>query len=118
MRGLTATKLEAFRKKYYTARNIVVSVVGRVNPAEDMKIISKYFGEVPAGSVVSLPAGEWRDVRNPKGGPAEFVIASNGDGRCPIEWSPTLVKAARDLGYVLDASGCVAPRELVERHFG
>ena len=74
--------------------------------------------EVPAGSVVSLPAGEWRDVRNPKGGPAEFVIASNGDGRCPIEWSPTLVKAARDLGYVLDASGCVAPRELVERHFG
>lgn len=50
IKSLTATKLEAFRKKYYTARNIVISVVGRVNPEDDMKVISKYFGEVPTGS--------------------------------------------------------------------
>jgi mannose-6-phosphate isomerase-like protein (cupin superfamily) len=74
--------------------------------------------EIPAGSVVSLPAGEWRDIRNPSGQPIEVVMASQGDGRCPIEWSATDVAAARSLGAVLDASGCIAPRGLVERNFG
>ena len=49
IRALTATKLDAFRKKYYTPKNIVVSVVGRVNPEEDMKVISEYFGAIPKG---------------------------------------------------------------------
>ncbi|NDF53263.1 MAG: cupin domain-containing protein [Proteobacteria bacterium] len=74
--------------------------------------------EIPAGSVVSLPAGEWRDVRNPNGGTVEVLVASQGDGRCPIEWSLPLVNAAREHGFVVDANGCVAPRSLVERNFG
>lgn len=49
IRALTATKLDVFRKKYYTPKNIVVSVVGRVNPEEDMKVISEYFGAIPKG---------------------------------------------------------------------
>ena len=52
IRSLTATKLEEFRQKYYTPRNIVVSVVGRVDPKEDMKTIAKYFGEIPEGREV------------------------------------------------------------------
>jgi predicted Zn-dependent peptidase len=52
IRGLTATELEAFRKKYYVPSNIVVSVVGRVNPAEDMKLISKYFGAIPTAPAI------------------------------------------------------------------
>jgi predicted Zn-dependent peptidase len=67
IRGLTATKLEAFRQKYYTPRNIVVSVVGRIDPKEDMKVIAKYFGEIPEGReivrdipVEAEPQGERR----------------------------------------------------------
>lgn len=67
IRGLTATKLEEFRKRYYTAQNIVVSVVGRVNPEEDMKVIRQYFGALPDGAEVvrdipveSEPEGERR----------------------------------------------------------
>ena len=52
IRSLTATKLEEFRKRYYTAKNIVVSVVGRVNPEEDMKVIREYFGALPDGAEV------------------------------------------------------------------
>lgn len=52
IRSLTATKLEQFRQKYYTPRNIVVSVVGRIDPKEDMKTIARYFGEIPEGNEV------------------------------------------------------------------
>lgn len=67
IRSLTATKLEEFRKKYYVPSNIVVSVVGRVNPEEDMKVIAKYFGAMPKGPeivrdipVEAEPEGERR----------------------------------------------------------
>jgi predicted Zn-dependent peptidase len=52
LRRLTATKLEEFRKRFYTPRNIVVSVVGRVDPVEDMKVISEYFGAIPTAPEV------------------------------------------------------------------
>lgn len=67
IRGLTATKLDEFRKRYYTPKNIVVSIVGRVNPEEDMKVIREYFGALPKGPEVirdvpveSQPEGERR----------------------------------------------------------
>jgi predicted Zn-dependent peptidase len=67
IRALTATKLDAFRKKYYVPSNIVVSVVGRVTPEEDMKVIKKYFGSIPEAPAVKRdidvepePSGERR----------------------------------------------------------
>jgi Predicted Zn-dependent peptidases len=46
---LTATEAMAFHKKYYAAGNIVISVVGDVDPATAMPILEKYFSRVPAG---------------------------------------------------------------------
>lgn len=48
LKSLTATQLEAFRKRYYVPRNMVVSIVGRVDPEADMKVIRQYFGALPA----------------------------------------------------------------------
>lgn len=52
IRSLTATRLEAFRKRYYVPSNMVVSIVGKVNPERDMPVIKKYFGRIPAGPAV------------------------------------------------------------------
>lgn len=52
IRALSATKLDTFRKRYYVPSNIVVSVVGRVTPEEDMKVIKEYFGSLPTGPAI------------------------------------------------------------------
>ncbi len=44
----SATDAQNFFDKYYVASNMVVTVVGDVNPAVAMPIIEKYFGRLPA----------------------------------------------------------------------
>jgi predicted Zn-dependent peptidase len=58
IRSLTATQLEEFRKRFYVPSNIVVSLVGRVDPERDRKVVEQYFGAIPTGAdiVRSLPA--------------------------------------------------------------
>lgn len=53
LRSLTATKLEAFRERFYVPSNIVVSIVGKIDVERDMEVIERYFGEVPAGPPVT-----------------------------------------------------------------
>ena len=45
--SFSATDAEAFFHKYYVPSNIVIVVVGDVNPAEAWPIIDKYFGRLP-----------------------------------------------------------------------
>lgn len=53
IRSLTATELENFRKIYYVPSNIVISLVGRVDPDADIKMVEEYFGRIPVGPAVS-----------------------------------------------------------------
>lgn len=46
---VSATEAMAFHKKYYTASNIVVTVVGDVKASEAIPLLEKYFSKVPAG---------------------------------------------------------------------
>lgn len=46
--NVTATEAEAFYKKYYVPSNIVLAVVGDIEPNTLMPIIEKYFGRLPA----------------------------------------------------------------------
>ena len=55
LRGLTATMITEFHKQYYSAENLVVAVVGDVDPDRDMPIIEKYFGKIPGGSLPPRP---------------------------------------------------------------
>ena len=50
LRRITARQLEAFRKQYYIPQNIVISLVGRVDPETDIKVVEEYFGGVATGS--------------------------------------------------------------------
>jgi predicted Zn-dependent peptidase len=46
---ITATEAMDFHKKYYVASNIVVAIVGDVDPKTAMPMLEKYFGRVPGG---------------------------------------------------------------------
>ena len=46
---VTATEASDFHKKYYVPSNIVVAVVGDIDPKTAMPILEKYFGRIPAG---------------------------------------------------------------------
>ncbi len=46
---ITATEAMAFHKKYYAGSNIVVAVVGDVDPKTAMPMLEKYFSKVPGG---------------------------------------------------------------------
>jgi predicted Zn-dependent peptidase len=46
---ITATEAMEFHRKYYAASNLVVAIVGDVDPKTAMPMLEKYFGRVPGG---------------------------------------------------------------------
>ena len=87
IRSITATKLEAFRRRFYVPSNIVVSIVGRVDPEKDLPVIERYFGQLPAGPAVSHEAL----AEGPQEGERKVVIT--------MQASPELIVAYRKPNY-------------------
>ena len=48
LNSFSATDAQHFFDKYYIPSNMVVAVVGDVNPSRSMPIIEKYFGQIPS----------------------------------------------------------------------
>ncbi|HEX4020932.1 MAG TPA: pitrilysin family protein [Acidobacteriaceae bacterium] len=46
---VSATEAAAFHKKYYVPANIVIAVVGDIDPTTALPMLEKYFGPIPAG---------------------------------------------------------------------
>lgn len=66
-----------------------------------------------AGSVVSAPADCWRELSNTGASSATCVVVCAGDERARAEWDPAVAAAALDLGWGHDASGYLAPVDLL-----
>ncbi len=47
---ITATEAMAFHRKYYVGGNIVIAIVGDLDPKTDLPMLEKYFSRVPAGA--------------------------------------------------------------------
>ena len=47
LQSFSATDAKAFFKKYYVPSNMVISIVGDVDPKTAMPIVEKYFGRIP-----------------------------------------------------------------------
>jgi predicted Zn-dependent peptidase len=47
LHSFSATDADEFFRKYYVPANMVIAIVGDVNPAEAWPIIEKYFGQLP-----------------------------------------------------------------------
>ncbi|MEM8923829.1 MAG: cupin domain-containing protein [Actinomycetota bacterium] len=67
------------------------------------------------GSVVSTPPWAWRSIANVGTTTAMVAVVCGGDGPNRPEWAPDVVTAAAEAGWMLDAAGCVAPRDLVKQ---
>lgn len=61
IRSLTASRVEAFRSKYYVPSNMVVSVAGDIDYDRDLETLKKYFGRLPTG-----PQPEHPQIAEPK----------------------------------------------------
>jgi len=46
---ITATEAMAFHKKYYVGGNVVIAIVGDVDPSTELPMLEKYFSRVPGG---------------------------------------------------------------------
>ncbi len=46
---ITATEAMAFHRKFYVGGNIVIAIVGDVDPKTDLPVLEKYFSRVPGG---------------------------------------------------------------------
>jgi predicted Zn-dependent peptidase len=49
LQSISATDAEAFFRTWYVPSNIVLTIVGDVDPAQAWPIVEKYFGRLPAG---------------------------------------------------------------------
>ncbi|MEL7157048.1 MAG: cupin domain-containing protein [Actinomycetota bacterium] len=67
------------------------------------------------GSVLSMPAGVWRELSNPGDQPAIVAVVRQGDQRCPIRWDEAVAAAADHAGWSIDAGGYLAPIGLLAR---
>ncbi len=55
IRRLTATKVEDFRKRYYVPSNMVLALVGDIDPESAIPLVKKYFERIPAGTAPAMP---------------------------------------------------------------
>lgn len=65
------------------------------------------------GSLASIPASAWRDLRNVGTTPARAVIVTGSDSPSRVEWPAETLERAAEAGFGLDAAGYVAPLELL-----
>ena len=84
----------------------------RISYNRDDNRVSRAAAE---GSVVSVPAGCWREFSNPGASSATCVVVCASDERARAEWDPAVVAAALDLGWSHDARGFLAPVDLLGR---
>jgi predicted Zn-dependent peptidase len=49
LQGITHEEAVAFFKKYYVPSNMVIAIVGDVDPKETIRLAQIYFGRIPAG---------------------------------------------------------------------
>jgi quercetin dioxygenase-like cupin family protein len=65
---------------------------------------------------LSVPAGSWRTIKLAEAGDdaatdgtGELLVVNGGDGRVKLEWSPEVIDAAFEAGWMLDPNGYVSP---------
>ena len=72
---LTASMTIDFLREYYVPQNVVVAVVGDIDPKKDLKILEKYFGRLSAG-----PDPKRTDIVEPEQeGQREFVLEADAE---------------------------------------
>lgn len=82
IKRLTASRVDEFRRRYYVPENIVVSVVGDVNPESDIAMIEQYFGRLPTGKTPPRPIVE----EPPQQGERRLVLETKNSPQLAIAY--------------------------------
>jgi predicted Zn-dependent peptidase len=56
--NLSRTKAESFLHRYYAPNNAIVAIIGDIDPAKTIKMVEKYFADIPPGTQVAPVAAE------------------------------------------------------------
>ncbi len=78
-----------------------------LNEDQDVRV------EAAAWDSYSVPANTWRTIEAVGDTTLELVVMTAGDARPAMRWSPKVAHEAAAAGWVLDASGFIAERDLV-----
>lgn len=80
LKNLTATMVTDFQKRFYVPGNIVLSLVGDIDPENDIKIVERYFSRLPNAVVPkkttileSPQEGERRIMLKTKASPQLYI---------------------------------------------
>ncbi len=114
---LTAKATEEFQKSYYGAENIVVSIVGDVDPERDLPILEKYFGRIPRTPV---PA-RTRLVEEPQTGDREVELRLHSSPQVAVAYHKPNYPHPDDAAFTMleeiltGGSTSVLVKQLVEK---
>ena len=78
-----------------------------LNEEQDVRV------EADSWDSYSVPANVWRSIEAVGDTMLELVVMTAGDARPKLHWSPDVARAAAEAGWVLDASGFMAERDLI-----
>ena len=73
LNAATLQEFMAFYKKYYVPNNATLSIAGDIDVAQTKAMITKYFGDIPAGATVQRPSA----YEPPLGGEVVDTIYDN-----------------------------------------
>ena len=73
LNAATLAEFMAFYKKYYVPNNATLSIAGDIDVAQTKAMITKYFGDIPAGATVQRPSA----YEPPLGGEVVDTIYDN-----------------------------------------
>ena len=114
---LTATRAEVFRAKHYVPSNMVITLVGDVDPQRDLELVRKYFEQLPGGA----PPLRETLAEAPQQGEREFVLEETASPTTMIAYHKPVFPHPDDvlISVMLEilGGGRISPlhRELVQK---
>ena len=101
----------AFFKKYYAPNNTVIAIVGDIDPAITIKIVTKYFGYIPRRNLDSAPITE----EPPQKGERRINILADANPKVIIAYHKPAMPDFDDL--VFDVIECILSKGRTSRFY-
>ncbi len=96
IKQLSRTKAESFLRRYYAPQNAVIAVVGDIKTDEVIRLVGRYFGDIPPGTPVPVIA----DTEEKQQGERRVEIIGDAEPELVIGFHKPAIRSDDD--YVFD----------------
>jgi len=100
IKQLSRTKAESFLKRYYAPNNAVIAVVGAIKPAEVIRLVERYFGDIRPG----IPVPEVTTREESQQGERRVEIIGDAEPELVIGFHKTAMGTDDDIVFDVIAS--------------